>query len=109
MATRVTLIQGSDNLLKLSDLTDVSQQGSTVINTATVTANVRNAATDAVVVGPITLDFISGSTGDYEGVLTDVQADGLTVNSSYMLEVVADDGVNRKRTWRAVARVLAGG
>ena len=101
---------GNDNLISLVDLVDQSggdDATPTPVTTATVTAQIKDAA-GANVGSAITLSYIVGTDSDYEGVAPDDLA--LTDNARYTVEVTADDGMNRKAVWSvaAVAAVRSG-
>ena len=69
------------------------------INTATVSAAVKNEAGNEVISG-ITLAYVTGSNADYRGTVTKAQAATLTEETKYFVEMTAsangfEDGFRR--------------
>jgi hypothetical protein len=84
------IYRDNDNLIRVTGLRDISASGD-YLNAATVTANLYDDDGNLVSQsGGITLSYVSGSTGDYEGVLQSTES--LTVGDEYKLEIDADEG-----------------
>jgi hypothetical protein len=97
---------GNDNLIRLVDLVDQiggDEATPAAVLTATVTAQIKNAAGTNVGTA-ITLAFVTGTNGDYEGVAADTLA--LVDGADYTVEVTADDGPNRRGFWVVEAKAL---
>ncbi len=81
MADLKLLTLTTDNLVSLEGLTDQSSGGG-FVNTATVTARVLDKA-GVVLASGISLPFVSGSNGNYEGTIQDtvlaVQGEMVTI------------------------------
>jgi len=84
----------NDTLLELAGLKDEVTEA--YINTATVTATVKNAAGTAVTgqAWPLTLSYVTASDGDYRGVLE--AALSVAVGDRLTVEVTIDGGSGRE-------------
>lgn len=95
MSAALVMYLDTSNVIEHKVLDRVNQRP---VNSATVTAHLRNAA-GADVVGetwPVTLSYVSGSRGVYR-YFTSPTMD-LTDNGEYELTVVADDGAGHVST-----------
>lgn len=85
----------NDNLLQLFGLKD--ERTNTFVSSATVTAQLKDAA--GVAVGsPMTLTHVAGSNGDYAGIIPDTTA--LVAGASYTAEITADNGADQRGFWK---------
>lgn len=87
-------------LLQLLDV-HASNAVATPITSATASCTVKHAETGVVVAGPIGLDAVVGSPGDYEGIFDGTVLDDGVV---YLFEFTLDDGPGRHLFRRAKAR-----
>lgn len=95
---------GSDQLLKVTGLIDPIT--STYVNAATITATMYEADGTTEVAGqswPLTLGYVSGSDGDYRGILDDSRV--LVEGRIYWIDVTIDAGGDaiKLRRWSDVA------
>lgn len=83
----------SDNVVEVLGLAD---QDGTAITTATVTVNLYNDDTDALIAGPISLTH--DADGDYRGNIPDTTV--LTTCTTVRAEFTADDGAGWHLEWQ---------
>lgn len=97
----LTLYVGEDNLIEWNSMQDSADD--TYVNDATVTANVKDTSGNVITNGgPLTLSFVAGSNGKYQGVLPNNAA--LVRGTQYYLEVdAASTGRDGKRHIPCVA------
>ena len=89
---------GSDNLLILENLQDETTKA--YLEGATVTGTVKD-KNGVIVAAGIALSFVAGSQGKYVGNLP--KATTLIDGEKYTVEVLANDGVGRERTFVVTA------
>lgn len=102
----ITLYVGSDNLIRVVNLKDLSggdDAPDSPVTTATISAQIKDSS--GADIGPaISLSFVAGTNGDYEGIADDTLS--LVANSGYTIEVTVDDGLGRHAFWTAQARAV---
>ena len=94
----MTAFVANTNLLTLVGLT--SHITDIAINDATVTVTVMDSSGVEVTgeTWPLTMDYISGSDGNYQAVLTDTLP--LIARRAYVAEINADAGTGRQGQWQ---------
>ena len=94
-----SLYIGNDNIIELSSLRNVSTSPETYINDATVTVTIYDANGDEVSgeTWPLSLSYVSGSSGKYTATLADTLS--LSVNKRYRIKLTADGGAGLKGEW----------
>jgi hypothetical protein len=107
---RALLTLQSDNDIKISGLADADS--GTYLNTATVTYAIKNEAGTTVTDGTGTLDYQTGSNGNYLGVVDAAvmvlsSAVPFTLTGTFFIEITAAQG-NYDRFWRIPATVEYG-
>jgi hypothetical protein len=97
----------SDNLVRLDSLTNSSTGA--FINTATVTFTLFDSTGTAVAgATSVTMPFVAGSNGRYEGSITNAVSAGLTLNAQYRIDITATSGaIQLFRRISAVAKFRA--
>lgn len=107
-----SLFVGSDNSIWLRGLQADDALG-TYISTATVTFSLHTtqaaaiAGTGAISDTSGTASYVTGSNGDYRGILDDAATVGLTIGTKYYLRIHVDAGSGKKdlRVLEYTARV----
>lgn len=92
----------NDNVLRLDGLRD--DVTGLYANSATVTAQLKDAPTGANVGTQISLGYVAASNGRYEGIVPDDIA--VELKGRYVAEITADAGANRRAFWRAPVKVV---
>ncbi len=88
------LLYKNDNLIEVDELKD--EVAGTFLLTATVTAVLKDAA-GATIGSSITLTFVAGSDGKYQGNVPDDLA--VSLGDRGTAEITADDGANKRAFW----------
>ncbi len=88
------VLRSSDNIVHVTGVTDVLTD--LYISTATVWISIFDSEGDNVdgVVWPVTLDYVTGSNGDYNGLIPD--AVEFVLGDFYTARITVDDGPGRK-------------
>lgn len=110
-----SIFVGSDNAIWLKGLR-ADDALDTYISTATVTFSLhttkQNAIDNASAIADTsgTASYVTGSNGEYRGILDDAATVGLTVGTKYYLRIHVDAGSGRKdlRVLEYTARVRSG-
>jgi len=88
------LLFKNDNLIEVDELKD--EVAGTFLNAATVTAVLKDAA-GATIGSSITLAFVSGSDGKYQGNIPDNLA--VSLGDRITAEITADAGIDKQFFW----------
>ncbi len=88
------LLYKNDNLIEVDELKD--EVAGTFLNAATVTAVLKDSA-GATIGSSITLTFVSGSNGKYQGNVPDDLA--VNLGDRITAEITADDGADKRAFW----------
>lgn len=105
MPSKPELYVGNDNLIELGSL--VTADDGVTVSGATVSATLKH--TDGTEVAGQTWPetMAEASSGNYEGLVRDTAV--LKAGEEYRLEIIADDGVDKRGQWvipvRAVYRI----
>ena len=88
------LLYKNDNLIEVDELKD--EVSGDFLNLATVTAVLKDAA-GATIGSSITLTFVAGSNGKYQGNVPDDLA--VSLGDRITAEITADDGTDKRAFW----------
>ncbi len=80
---------GSDNLVRLDALNNASTGA--YVNNATVSFTLKDAS-GTPIVSNVSMAYVAGTNGRYEGTITNTGSAALTNNGSYTIEITANSG-----------------
>lgn len=91
------LYDGNSNIIKLNGLQNAEAE--TYINTATVTVTLVDLSGNPISgeTWPLTMDYVSGSNGNYKGILTSGLS--LTSGQEVIAQISADGGAELDGYW----------